>query len=84
MMIISQLASMPEGYYIADLDFVLQHHEQIVNMLSSWQIVGFYGGKIHGDGHGGSYLDSSADPWTWVDNPEVIGEILVVRAIDPN
>lgn len=74
----------PEDYYIATLDFVMEHQQNIVDQIDYWGIVAFYGGKIDGSGYGGGYHDISDDPWREIIGEGLSGTVIIAEALPFN
>jgi hypothetical protein len=59
----------------------MEHQQDIVFQLDSWDIVAFYGGKIDGSGYGGGYHEISDDPWREINGNGLAGSILIAEAL---
>ena len=88
------LGAAPEGYFLPNLDFLLQNQDAIIDyvntVIGTWAIVAFEGGKLGGTGYdswGGGPLNvvetepGQADDYYVYDDP-AIDDVLLV-AVDP-
>jgi hypothetical protein len=79
--IIGRYDDVPNDYYVATLDFVMEHQQNIVDQLDTWGIAAFYGGKIDGRGYGGGYHEISEDPWIEVNGGGLSGVVIIAEAL---